>query len=136
VLSGRVVIKGQVFEPQLNLRSTVFAKNECAWDAGLKALKHHGPDRPKEPVALEDADLVITSYGTLRQDAELLRPWIGRSWSVTKRNISRIGGVKMRERWYFESCNSTFLRVLIRALVTNRFITIFAEIVYLLEVFV
>lgn len=39
---------------------------------GLKAIKHHGPKRAKEPVALEDADLVITSYGTLRQDAELL----------------------------------------------------------------
>lgn len=38
----------------------------------LKAIKHHGPKRAKEPVALEDADLVITSYGTLRQDAELL----------------------------------------------------------------
>ncbi|MFO8026277.1 MAG: DEAD/DEAH box helicase [Opitutales bacterium] len=39
---------------------------------GLKAVKHHGPKRAKEPAALEDADLVITSYGTLRQDAELL----------------------------------------------------------------
>lgn len=39
---------------------------------GLKAIKHHGPKRAKEPVALEDVDLVITSYGTLRQDAELL----------------------------------------------------------------
>jgi SNF2 family DNA or RNA helicase len=39
---------------------------------GLKAIKHHGPKRAKEPVALEDADLIITSYGTLRQDAELL----------------------------------------------------------------
>ncbi|HKK17291.1 MAG TPA: DEAD/DEAH box helicase [Opitutales bacterium] len=38
----------------------------------LRALKHHGPKRAKEPVALEDADLVITSYGTLRQDADLL----------------------------------------------------------------
>ncbi|MFU8847582.1 MAG: SNF2-related protein [Opitutales bacterium] len=38
----------------------------------LKAIKHHGPKRAKEPLALEDADLVITSYGTLRQDAELL----------------------------------------------------------------
>ena len=39
---------------------------------GLRLVKHHGPKRPKEPVTLEDADLVITSYGTLRQDAELL----------------------------------------------------------------
>ena len=39
---------------------------------GLRAIKHHGPKRAKEPVQLEDCDLVITSYGTLRQDAELL----------------------------------------------------------------
>jgi len=46
---------------------------------GLQALKHHGPKRAKEPVALEDADLVVTSYGTLRQDAELLTTM---DWSV------------------------------------------------------
>lgn len=46
---------------------------------GLQALKHHGPKRAREPVALEDADLVITSYGTLRQDAELLTTM---DWSV------------------------------------------------------
>lgn len=39
---------------------------------GLRAIKHHGPKRAKEPVQLEHCDLVITSYGTLRQDAELL----------------------------------------------------------------
>lgn len=39
---------------------------------GLRAIKHHGPKRAKEPVQLESCDLVITSYGTLRQDAELL----------------------------------------------------------------
>ena len=38
----------------------------------LKAVKHHGSKRAKEPVVLEEYDLVITSYGTLRQDAELL----------------------------------------------------------------
>ncbi len=36
----------------------------------LKVIKHHGPNRAKEPVALMDADLIVTSYGTLRQDAE------------------------------------------------------------------
>ncbi|PXA04462.1 ATP-dependent helicase [Coraliomargarita sinensis] len=45
----------------------------------LKLQKHHGPKRAKEPVVLEDADLVITSYGTLRQDAELLTTM---DWSV------------------------------------------------------
>lgn len=38
----------------------------------LKILKHHGPKRARESVVLEDADLVITSYGTLRQDADLM----------------------------------------------------------------
>ncbi|MEM8867456.1 MAG: DEAD/DEAH box helicase, partial [Verrucomicrobiota bacterium] len=39
---------------------------------GIKALKHHGPKRAKELVVLEDFDLIITSYGTLRQDADLM----------------------------------------------------------------
>ncbi|MGC6504951.1 MAG: SNF2-related protein [Coraliomargaritaceae bacterium] len=39
---------------------------------GLKTLKHHGPKRAKESVVLEDFDLIITSYGTLRQDADLM----------------------------------------------------------------
>lgn len=38
----------------------------------LQLLKHHGSRRAKESVVLEDADLVISSYGTLRQDAELM----------------------------------------------------------------
>ena len=45
----------------------------------LKTIKHHGPKRAKEPVFLEDCDIVITSYGTLRQDAELLSTM---DWSV------------------------------------------------------
>jgi SNF2 family DNA or RNA helicase len=38
----------------------------------LKVIKHHGSKRAKEPVLLEECDIVITSYGTLRQDAALL----------------------------------------------------------------
>ena len=38
----------------------------------LKVLKHHGPKRAREAVLLEDFDLVVTSYGTLRQDNELM----------------------------------------------------------------
>ena len=38
----------------------------------LKTLKHHGSKRAKKLSVLEDYDIVITSYGTLRQDAELL----------------------------------------------------------------
>ncbi|MGB0409864.1 MAG: SNF2-related protein [Opitutales bacterium] len=45
----------------------------------LSVVKHHGPKRPKEAVVLEDADLVITSYGTLRKDADLMTTM---DWSV------------------------------------------------------
>ncbi|WP_269523393.1 DEAD/DEAH box helicase [Coraliomargarita parva] len=38
----------------------------------LKLCKHHGAGRAKEPVVLEAYDLIVTSYGTLRQDAGLL----------------------------------------------------------------
>lgn len=38
----------------------------------LKVVKHHGPKRAKEPAALEEVDVVVTSYGTLRQDADLM----------------------------------------------------------------
>jgi SNF2 family DNA or RNA helicase len=38
----------------------------------LKLVKHHGSKRTREPVLLEEADIVITSYGTLRQDVEIL----------------------------------------------------------------
>ena len=38
----------------------------------LKTLKHHGSKRAKELSVLEEYDTVITSYGTLRQDAEML----------------------------------------------------------------
>jgi superfamily II DNA or RNA helicase len=46
---------------------------------GLKLAKHHGTKRAKEPVVLEEADIVITSYGTLRQDVDMLSTM---DWSV------------------------------------------------------
>lgn len=46
---------------------------------GLKLAKHHGTKRAKEPVVLEEVDIVITSYGTLRQDVEMLSTM---DWSV------------------------------------------------------
>ena len=46
---------------------------------GLEALRHHGMKRAKEPFILEDADIVVTSYGTLRQDIEMLSTL---EWSV------------------------------------------------------
>jgi superfamily II DNA or RNA helicase len=39
---------------------------------GLKLAKHHGTKRAKEPAMLEQVDIVITSYGTLRQDSDML----------------------------------------------------------------
>ena len=46
---------------------------------GLRLAKHHGLKRAKQPAALEATDIVITSYGTLRQDVELLA---GIDWAV------------------------------------------------------
>lgn len=45
----------------------------------LKVIKQHGTKRAKEPFALEEANIVVTSYGTLRQDIELLSVL---EWSV------------------------------------------------------
>jgi superfamily II DNA or RNA helicase len=39
----------------------------------LQVHRHHGPERDKQRAALEDADLVLTTYGTLRQDFEFLK---------------------------------------------------------------
>ncbi|CAA6693625.1 MULTISPECIES: DEAD/DEAH box helicase [unclassified Lentimonas] len=46
---------------------------------GLKVAKHHGTKRAKEPALLEEFDIVITSYGTLRQDSDMLSTM---DWSV------------------------------------------------------
>jgi len=46
---------------------------------GLTVAKHHGSKRAKESVVLEEVDIVITSYGTLRQDIEMLSTI---DWSV------------------------------------------------------
>ena len=46
-------------------------RESARFTPNLKALKHHGSKRTKEPIVLEDYDIVITSYGALRQDAEL-----------------------------------------------------------------
>ncbi len=40
---------------------------------GLKVLAHHGPDRADDARALREADLVITSYGTLARDQALFQ---------------------------------------------------------------
>ncbi len=40
---------------------------------GLRALKHHGPDRTGSPAELRPADVVITSYETAVRDLSLLR---------------------------------------------------------------
>jgi superfamily II DNA or RNA helicase len=46
---------------------------------GLKVVKHHGSKRAKEPVMLEEHAIVVTSYGTLRQDIDMLSTL---DWSV------------------------------------------------------
>ncbi len=40
---------------------------------GLQVVLHHGPQRGRTAARIEDADLVVTSYGTLRQDAGMLK---------------------------------------------------------------
>lgn len=63
-------------EPALVVCPASLVENWCREAARftpeLRVLKHHGPGRSKEAVALEDVDLVVTSYGTLRQDGELM----------------------------------------------------------------
>jgi len=39
---------------------------------GLRVRPHHGPNRAREPGEFGGADLFLTTYGTLRQDVELL----------------------------------------------------------------
>ncbi len=46
---------------------------------GLRAVVHHGTDRPREAAAFGTVDLVIVSYATLRVDQELFRQ---RRWNV------------------------------------------------------
>lgn len=46
---------------------------------GLSLIKHHGTKRAKESIGFAGADLVVTSYGTLRQDIEMLSTI---DWSV------------------------------------------------------
>lgn len=38
----------------------------------LKVVRHHGPDRATEKAQLLNGDIVLTTYGVLRQDLELL----------------------------------------------------------------
>ncbi len=40
---------------------------------GLTCVLHHGTSRAKRAARLEDADIVVTSYGTLRKDVEFLK---------------------------------------------------------------
>lgn len=40
---------------------------------GLVCVLHHGAQRAKKAARIEDADIVVTSYGTLRMDAGMLK---------------------------------------------------------------
>ncbi len=42
---------------------------------GLKVYRHFGPGRPKETDVFDQYDLVLTTYGTMRQDIEFLRKY-------------------------------------------------------------
>jgi superfamily II DNA or RNA helicase len=69
--------RGQAGAPSLVIvpKSLVWNwKQEAARFAPkLRVLAHVGPDRASEPAALARADLVLTTYGTLRNDVMLLR---------------------------------------------------------------
>ena len=56
-------------------RSLLFNwKSEAArFTPSLRVLDHHGTGRPREGEKLADADLVLTTYGTLRRDAVILK---------------------------------------------------------------
>jgi SNF2 family DNA or RNA helicase len=56
-----------------------WAREASRFTPGLTVVKHHGPRRAKEPAELERQAIIVTSYGTLRQDAELLTTM---DWSV------------------------------------------------------
>lgn len=49
-----------------------WAREASRFTPSLRVMRHHGSTRAKEAHALELYDLVITSYGTLRQDSDLL----------------------------------------------------------------
>lgn len=49
-----------------------WAREAARFVPGLSVVRHHGPRRAKEPVELERTAIVVTSYGTLRQDADML----------------------------------------------------------------
>ena len=56
-----------------------WAREASRFVPSLSVVKHHGPGRAKEPVDLEREAIVVTSYGTLRQDADMLSTM---DWSV------------------------------------------------------
>jgi len=56
-----------------------WAREASRFVPGLKVCRQHGPSRIKDAEALETYDIIVTSYGTLRQDSELLSSI---DWSV------------------------------------------------------
>jgi SNF2 family DNA or RNA helicase len=56
-------------------RSVVFnwRKEAERFTPRLRVLDHVGPDRPKKPSGFAGYDLILTTYGTLRRDAALLK---------------------------------------------------------------
>lgn len=56
-----------------------WAREAAQFVPDLKLVQHHGSGRDKAVHKLESVDIVVTSYGTLRQDAEMLSAM---DWSV------------------------------------------------------
>ena len=55
----------------------------------LPVIRHHGADRPAWPEEFKPGTVVLTSYGLLRRDADLLAASTGTSWCSTRRSRSR-----------------------------------------------
>jgi non-specific serine/threonine protein kinase len=68
---------GLVVAPVSTLRN--WQAEAARFTPGLRAVVHHGTDRPRDAAAFGTVDLVIVSYATLRVDQELFR---SRRWNV------------------------------------------------------
>lgn len=49
-----------------------WAREASRFTPGLRVLRQHGPNRCKDVAELDDYDIIVTSYGTLRQDSDML----------------------------------------------------------------
>ena len=75
-LAGRRAADAGVTRPSLVVvpRSLVFnwQREAARFAPSLRVLDHTGPNRQRDGAGFDAADLIITTYGTVRRDAELL----------------------------------------------------------------